>query len=70
MEGRLFFPKGCFEVGLPLPFTLLFKDPVSYLHLTSNQLFMNTIRPIMSMVVLDHMKGLRIMVEDVLYTSL
>lgn len=48
-----------------------FRDVVSFLQLTPNQLCINTVRIIMSLVVLDHIRGLGISIKDILciYTS-
>lgn len=58
-------------MGLRLPFMPFLRDVVSFLQLTPNQLCINTVRIIMSLVVLDHMRGLGISIKDILciYTS-
>lgn len=67
IEGEMMLPKSYFKAGLRLPFMPLFRDVVSFLQLTPNQLCINTMRIIMSLVVLDHMRGLGISVKDILY---
>lgn len=66
IEREMILPKSCFEAGLRLPFPPLFRDEVSFLQLAPNQLCINTVRIIMSLVVLDHMRGLGILVKDIL----
>ena len=59
-------PKGYFEAGLKLAFPLLFRDLTHHLQLATNEFYVNTVRLIMSMVVLDHIKGLQITTKDVI----
>ena len=67
VEDELFLPMGYFEAGLRLPLPLLFRDLARHLQLTLNQFYVNIIRLIISMVVLDHIKGLHISTRDVMY---
>lgn len=66
-KGELFLPKGYFKAGLRLSFPPQFRDIACHLHLAPNQFCINTIKLIMSMVVLDHMKNLHMTTRDVLY---
>ena len=64
---ELLLLKSYFEVGLRLLLHPLLRHIVCHLHLSPNQLCINTVRLIMSLVILDHMKGLGILTTDVLY---
>lgn len=63
----MILPKSYFEAGLKLPLLSMFKDVVISLYLAFKQLCINTMRSIMSLVVLDHMRGLGISINDILY---
>lgn len=65
IKGEMILPKSYFEVDLRLPLPP-FKDVVIFLQLALNQLCINTVRLIMSLVVLNHMRGLAISIKEVL----